>query len=226
MGWKVYLNYILWRAGIRDILPRDVIDKIPISESNEKLVSLVGIPNIILPDKMDSAHLCARKSVVDKIRNISNKIDGKYNLMILSAYRSLERQRKNFDKKLNMIKAENPDLSDDEIFIRTRKIAASPYTGFGGHQTGGALDVTLCDTNGKPLDMGTEYSELTAKVKTKTKDITQEQAKNRQNLCDIMGQEGFINYPNEWWHFCYGDRMWAAYSKKKNAIYGYVEKQK
>ena len=35
-----------------------------------------------------------------------------------------------------------------------------------------------------------------------------------------MENAGFKNYPNEWWHFCYGDRMWAAYSKRKDCFYG------
>ncbi|HAE24988.1 MAG TPA: hypothetical protein DCG33_06580 [Prevotellaceae bacterium] len=30
---------------------------------------------------------------------------------------------------------------------------------------------------------------------------------------------GFANYPAEWWHFCYGDKMWAAYNNKKTAFY-------
>ncbi len=28
--------------------------------------------------------------------------------------------------------------------------------------------------------------------------------------------------PAEWWHFAYGDRIWAAYKHKRHAIYGNV----
>lgn len=35
-----------------------------------------------------------------------------------------------------------------------------------------------------------------------------------------MEKAGFQNYPFEWWHYCYGDRMWAAYSGKKTCFYG------
>lgn len=225
MGWKVYLNYILWNLGLRDILPCDIIDRIPINESGEKLESLVGIPNVMTSKNLDHSELCVRTSVSDKVKSISKKIDGKYCLMILFAYRSLETQKKTFDTKFNFIKKENPNLSDQEIFIMTRKVTASP-DGFGGHQTGEAIDVTLCDINGVPLDIGTQYLEICPEIKTLSKNITPSQAKNRKILCDIMKKEGFVNYPNEWWHFCYGDRMWAAYSKKKNAIYGYINGQK
>ena len=37
-----------------------------------------------------------------------------------------------------------------------------------------------------------------------------------------MQRAGFVNYPAEWWHFSYGDKMWAAYSHKEYAIYGDV----
>lgn len=30
---------------------------------------------------------------------------------------------------------------------------------------------------------------------------------------------GFINYPEEWWHFDYGNQFWAKLAGKK-AIYG------
>lgn len=225
MGIKVQLNYWLWRLGMRDILPRDIINSVKIIESNEPLVSLSDIPNILISDDLKDSEKFARAGVVNKIKSISHKIDGKYNLMILFAYRTLETQKKNFDKKFEMIKAENPNIADAEIYKMTRKIVASP-DGFGGHQTGGALDLTLCDISGIPLDMGTDYSELSPLVKTSNKLITPQQAQNRQLLCDIMKSKGFVNYPGEWWHFCYGDRMWAAYSKKRNAIYGYIDKEK
>jgi D-alanyl-D-alanine dipeptidase len=32
-----------------------------------------------------------------------------------------------------------------------------------------------------------------------------------------------VNYPAEWWHYSYGDRMWAAYSNRRTAIYGVLD---
>jgi D-alanyl-D-alanine dipeptidase len=43
---------------------------------------------------------------------------------------------------------------------------------------------------------------------------------NRRTLLDVMCAHGFINYPNEWWHFSYGDRYWAYYQNNQQAIYG------
>ena len=38
-----------------------------------------------------------------------------------------------------------------------------------------------------------------------------------------MKKLDFVNFPAEWWHYCYGDRMWAAYKGKKECFYGYIE---
>jgi len=43
---------------------------------------------------------------------------------------------------------------------------------------------------------------------------------NRRVLYWTMTEEGFVNYPNEWWHFCWGDQMWAKISGVPAAHYG------
>lgn len=35
-----------------------------------------------------------------------------------------------------------------------------------------------------------------------------------------MNQAGFVQHPNEWWHFSYGDQLWCWISNQNNAIYG------
>jgi len=37
-----------------------------------------------------------------------------------------------------------------------------------------------------------------------------------------MEDQGFVNYPYEWWHYSYGDKYWG-YVKNKTAIYDTVE---
>ena len=88
----------------------------------------------------------------------------------------------------------------------------------------GAVDISLCDQNGQDYDMGTGYLEVSSKIITDAKGLTQEQKKNRALLKKTMENEGFKNYPYEWWHFCYGDRMWAAYSGYKECFYGMPSK--
>jgi D-alanyl-D-alanine dipeptidase len=43
---------------------------------------------------------------------------------------------------------------------------------------------------------------------------------NRRLLHNTMTDAGFVNLPSEWWHFDYGDQLWAWANKKDHAIYG------
>jgi D-alanyl-D-alanine dipeptidase len=38
-----------------------------------------------------------------------------------------------------------------------------------------------------------------------------------------MSRAGFTNYPKEYWHWSYGDVMWAELNNKNTAIYGVIE---
>jgi D-alanyl-D-alanine dipeptidase len=38
-----------------------------------------------------------------------------------------------------------------------------------------------------------------------------------------MHQQGFTNLPSEWWHFDYGDQLWAYYGAHPHAHYGPAE---
>lgn len=100
---------------------------------------------------------------------------------------------------------------------------ANPYKGYSGHQTGGAVDIGLCNKDGEDLDMGTSYSEHNEKTKTKNRYLTDEERKNRELLFKAMTSVGFVNYPMEWWHYSYGDRMWALYSHQESCFYGKVD---
>ena len=44
---------------------------------------------------------------------------------------------------------------------------------------------------------------------------------NRRSLLfSVMDQAGFVQHPNEWWHFSYGDQLWSWLSNQGNPIYG------
>ena len=45
----------------------------------------------------------------------------------------------------------------------------------------------------------------------------------RRNLLkEIMTAFEFVQHPNEWWHFSYGDQLWAWKNKKASALYGKI----
>lgn len=88
------------------------------------------------------------------------------------------------------------------------------------HTTGGAVDLTLIDLEGKELQMGTEFDSFSEKTKTDYfENSTYNNIKeNRRILYNAMIKAGFTNLPSEWWHYDYGDRFWAYYNNEP-AIY-------
>ena len=95
------------------------------------------------------------------------------------------------------------------------------------HSTGGALDVCLSDKEGNIVEMGSTVDQMDetsnpdfyAKVKNEEAIIWN----SRRNLLrEIMTKFGFAQHPNEWWHFSYGDQLWAWKNKKANALYGKI----
>jgi D-alanyl-D-alanine dipeptidase len=54
--------------------------------------------------------------------------------------------------------------------------------------------------------------------------IVKEQAREwhrrRCLLRQVMGAAGFAQHPNEWWHFSWGDQLWAWRQDQPQACYG------
>ncbi|MEO6925125.1 MAG: M15 family metallopeptidase [Rhodanobacter sp.] len=75
-----------------------------------------------------------------------------------------------------------------------------------GHSRGATADLTLmqCDTHDahcQPLDMGTHFDYFGTLAHTDAPAATPTQHANRLRLRAAMGEEGFRNYPLEWWHY-------------------------
>jgi D-alanyl-D-alanine dipeptidase len=78
------------------------------------------------------------------------------------------------------------------------------------HNRGCAVDLTLYDLKtGQPVEMPSRYDEMSGRSYADFVGGTSSQRAYRQVLRDAMVAEGFEVYPEEWWHFDYGD--WRAY---------------
>ena len=70
------------------------------------------------------------------------------------------------------------------------------------HNLGVAVDLTLVDlASGRELRMGTAFDTFAASAHTVN--ATGEAAANRARLVRAMSAAGFVNLPEEWWHFSY-----------------------
>lgn len=84
---------------------------------------------------------------------------------------------------------------------------SSPATG-GLHNFGLALDLSITDSTGALLDMGTDFDsfercagEVGEADALKSGRLTQQQVDNRNKLRKIMRGAGWVPLGSEWWHF-------------------------
>ncbi len=93
------------------------------------------------------------------------------------------------------------------------------------HSTGGAVDLALADDTGAIVDFGSPIDEISPRSHPDyyLNHLAQTYHQNRLLLKAVMEQAGFQRHPGEWWHFCYGDQMWAWLSEAPRAMYGRVE---
>jgi D-alanyl-D-alanine dipeptidase len=69
------------------------------------------------------------------------------------------------------------------------------------HNRGGAVDITLVDSSGKELDMGTPFDYFGIEASHNNKNFNKEIIDNRNCLKKIMLRYKFLSFDSEWWHY-------------------------
>jgi D-alanyl-D-alanine dipeptidase len=215
---------------IEKVLPRSAWGNVVIHENDEPLVEVKQTQKlkIGLIQKSYQQSFFVRKTVAEKLRRVAERLPEGIHLTLIEGYRSLDSQQESWDTKFEKLKTENPDWTDEQVEQQVRMVVAKP-TPLANHHCGGAVDVALVKEDGTFIDMGTQYpneamsAEWYKKFLMLSSDITEEQKANRKILRDAMETEDFVWYPGEWWHYCWGDRMWAVYSEQANCVFGSIE---
>lgn len=91
------------------------------------------------------------------------------------------------------------------------------------HSTGAAVDLTIAGGDGKPLEMGSAIDALGPESAPDYFCGNPAMAKAheaRMTLRQVMLTTGFAPHPWEWWHFSYGDQLWAWETGHGQARYG------
>ncbi len=199
---RLYFNWILVKIGVRRILPAYFINRIPVRECGEPMAEVDGVP--------------MRKTVAAMLLQARKSLPDGYNIVPVSGFRSQEEQQRLRDTMF-MFAVANPDLFPESQELTLDQLCAKSS----GHATGGAVDVELT-FQGQTADCGTEYLESSPLTETHAAGLSPEQHRNRKILLDAMKKAGFANYPAEWWHYSYGDKLYCAYSGRKCAVYGEI----
>ena len=161
-----------------------------------------------------------RESVYRRLLSAQSALPAGVRLCVLDAWRPLALQQELYNLYAEQI-VERLGLQNASAKERLQAVAAyvsppernplHPPV----HTTGGAVDVTLTDENGVPLDMGTAFDDFSEASRTDYFETEFNPAvqENRRMLYGVMTGAGFTNLPGEWWHYDYGDRFWAYYNR-------------
>lgn len=165
----------------------------------------------------DLSHAYLQKEVGEKLKTAENKLintKATYRIVILDAARPLSLQKVMWDE------VKVPVAEKD-------KFVANPAYG-SLHNYAAAVDVTIADSSGKWLDMGTKYDSFDELAYPaleigflKNGKLSQQQVDNRILLRTVMVQSGFSGIETEWWHFNSCSREYARkhYSLIMSHIY-------
>jgi len=164
-----------------------------------------------------------RRVVCEKLEAAQKRLPQGYRFKLYEAFRPRSRQILLWDTMMQRLVQEHPDWSAAQYQEEAEKFVANPH-GFGsGHQAGAAVDITLCTELGEELFMGTAVQEFNDQTKTDCTAISPESIAYRSMLCTALEAEGVVNYPAEWWHFSYGDRLWAEVTKRDAAFFAPID---
>jgi D-alanyl-D-alanine dipeptidase len=134
-----------------------------------------------------------RKCVADSLKKANEYLlkNFGYRLKIFDGYRPLSVQKLMWS------------VFPDDRYV------ANPKTG-SRHNRGAAVDLTIIDTSGIELDMGTPYDDFTEKAHSDFIQLPEKVLANRKLLSNVMQKFGFIPLSTEWWHFDFKD--WKNFS--------------
>ena len=124
-----------------------------------------------------------------------------YRVMIFDAYRPQSAVRhfvrwSQVKDDLRMQAEFYPDYKKKSLLVDQGYIARNS-----AHCRGSAIDMTITDLDGNPLDMGTGFDYFGKLAWYGAKGITTEQTANRNLLRDVMKRHGFKPFDHEWWHY-------------------------
>jgi D-alanyl-D-alanine dipeptidase len=183
-----------------------------------------GEPLVRLPRAFGPARALVRASVAVRLTLARADLPGGYDLRVVEGHRDLRDQLAIVARYAAEVRAAYPEASATEVYRLTSRFVAPVEVA--PHVAGAAVDLTLVDGRGRPLDLGTPIDatpeESGERCFFAAPDISAEARRHRSVLARALGTAGLVNYPTEWWHWSFGDRYWALVTSAPAALYGPV----
>jgi len=183
--------------------------------------------------------LWLRRSVAGKLARVNARAgEAGLELFLFDAWRPREVQAYFHDVWMpRTLQRRDPSLTGAALIEEVERYWAAPSDSADSpapHATAAAIDLTLRWKGGRwnggeQLWMGSLFDDVTALAhRDRFEHLAaenfsfsdQEAQANRRLLHWLMAEEGFAGHPDEWWHFSWGDQMWAALTGAPAAHYG------
>ncbi len=179
-------------VSLSDVIPDVVLDIRYYSEYNFVGKRVNGYEEPLALLTKEAARALA--SVADKLREKG------YRIKIYDAYRP----QIAVDHFASWAADPNDDKMKADFYPELDKSVLFDYgyiAHYSGHSRGCTVDMTLCDSSGKEIDMGSTFDYFGEISHPDYTGITDEQYSNRMLLRNAMTEGGFRPCATEWWDF-------------------------
>ncbi|MEU7872006.1 M15 family metallopeptidase [Dactylosporangium sp. NPDC049140] len=194
------------------------VSAVPVCDVDEPLVAL--------DPGFGPGRALVRRELAARLGTARAALPAGVHLRVVEGYRPAYRQQAIIERYSAELRAVRPDIGEPELHTLTSRYVAP--LAVAPHVAGAAVDVTLADASGRELDLGTAIDATPeasgGRCYFAAEGISREARANRDLLARVLGREGLVNYPTEWWHYSYGDRYWALATDAVVALYGPVSR--
>jgi len=164
-----------------------------------------------LPGALDRGWV--RAGVAERLARVAAGLPDGVSLVVWDGYRPLETQRHLFNTYVDELAVVHQDWPGDALEDAAARFVTPPSRSNVApppHLTGGAVDLTLGDGDGVPLDLGTDFDAFVPEAAVHAVEGREGPVRDRRRLLYwSMAAEGFTAYVEEWWHFDHGDQFWS-----------------
>ncbi len=165
-----------------------------------------------------------RSALASRLQKAAETLNDKCQLVIRAGHRPVEVQRRILIDCANDYKQDNPGTSDEDALEHARTFVNDPDLTLPPHVCAAAVDVEVLDTTtGQLLDFGSTLNDDNEKSFLYYPNLTQEQKDNRLMLVTAMLDAGLASCKPEWWHFSYGDQIWAWFYGHEKSLYSPID---
>lgn len=217
---------------------------IKIEECNDKLISIQQLSNKRITYKAKyfekgipgSINQCLiREQLGELLIKASYKLPLGYKFLIYDAWRPIEVQEYLFNQYIKELENDS-NKTKQEIIKNAQNYVSIPSSDINKpspHFTGGAIDITITKDDEDILNMEQEFDNFNIRAHTRyfegkiehgieLSDKERYYCYERRLLYNCLISVGLTNFPNEWWHFDFGNQFWG-YLSNTNAIYGLIQ---